>query len=72
VKLIARNHHFCKNGHGKRAAGFTLVEFLIAMAMFLVLGAAVLSLFASHAPYFNRQQNLVAVNISMQNAVSQM
>ena len=42
------------------------------MAMFMVIGGAVFALFAKHAPYFNRQQNLVAVNIAMQNAVSQM
>jgi hypothetical protein len=41
------------------------------MAIFMVIGGAVLSLFAKHAPYFNRQQNLVAVNLAVQAAVSQ-
>jgi type II secretory pathway pseudopilin PulG len=57
--------------HGN-AAGFTLVEFLVAMTMFVVLSGAVLEMFAKQAPYFTRQQNLAGVNISLQNAVSQM
>ena len=40
--------------------------------IFLVVGGSVFALFAQHAPLFTRQQNLVAVNIAMQNAVSQM
>jgi type II secretory pathway pseudopilin PulG len=62
--------HSCRRS--KRWAGFTLVEFVVATGMFLVLGGAILTLFAQHAPLFNRQQNLVAVNIAMQNVVSQM
>jgi type II secretory pathway pseudopilin PulG len=62
------------SGHrpsGERMAGFTLLEFLIAMLLFLVIGASVMGLFAQHAPYFNRQQNLAGLNIAMQNAVAQ-
>jgi prepilin-type N-terminal cleavage/methylation domain-containing protein len=66
------NNTFCRPHHRIGAAGFTLIEFLIAMAMFVVLGGAVLEMFAKQAPYFTRQQNLVGVNIAMQNAVSQM
>ncbi len=42
------------------------------MIIFLVVGGAVLGLFAKHAPYFNRQQNQVGLNIAMQDAISQM
>ena len=66
------NNTFCRPHHRIGAAGFTLIEFLIAMAMFVVVGGAVLEMFAKQAPYFTRQQNLVGVNIAMQNAVSQM
>lgn len=58
--------------HNRHAAGFTLIEFMVAMAMFLVLGGAVFEMFAKQAPSFSRQQNLAGINISIQNAVSQM
>jgi Tfp pilus assembly protein PilW len=54
------------------AKGFTLLEFLVAMTMFIVIGGAAFSLFRSHAPLFNQQQNTAAINIAMQNAVTQM
>jgi len=53
-------------------AGFSLVEFLIAMAIFIVLSGAILDMFSKQAPYFTRQQNLAAINIAMQNAISQL
>jgi type II secretory pathway pseudopilin PulG len=62
----------CRTHRHRSAAGFTLLEFLVAMVMFLVLGAAIMDMFAKQAPYFTRQQNLAGVNIAMQNAVSQM
>jgi prepilin-type N-terminal cleavage/methylation domain-containing protein len=55
-----------------RAAGFTLVELMVAMALFIVLGGAVFEMFARQAPAFTKQQNLAGANISIQNAVSQM
>ncbi len=58
--------------HGNRLAGFTLMEFLISMALFMIVGAAVLGMFASHAPYFTQQQGIAGVNIALQNVVSQM
>jgi prepilin-type N-terminal cleavage/methylation domain-containing protein len=53
-------------------AGFTLVELLVAVAIFLVIGGAAFSLFAQHQPIFNQQQNLAEVNIALRNAVAQM
>lgn len=67
-----RENDTCRHGSsGKRTAGFTLLEFLIAMLLFLVIGASVMGLFAQHAPYFSRQQNLAGLNIAMQDAVAQ-
>src|ERR1019366_2958024 len=51
---------------------FTLVELLIAMAMFTVISGAAFSLLAQHQPIFNQQQNLAEVNIALRNAVAQM
>jgi type II secretory pathway pseudopilin PulG len=72
MNFLSKNHESCSDFHGKRSAGFTLIEFLVAAIMFLVVGGAVFALFAQHAPFFNRQQNLVGVNIAMQNTVAQM
>ena len=56
----------------RRAAGFSMLELLIAMAIFTVISAAALSLFAAHQPLFNQQQNLAQVNIGLRNAIAQM
>jgi len=54
------------------AAGFTLVEFMVAMAMFMVIGGATFSMFAKNAPLFTQQQNTASLNIALQNVVSQL
>jgi prepilin-type N-terminal cleavage/methylation domain-containing protein len=72
MNFRSKNSKSCRPPRGNRAAGFTLIEFMVAMAMFVVLGGAVLEMFAKQAPYFTRQQNLVGVNIAIQNAVSQL
>lgn len=56
----------------KTAAGFSMIELLVAVALFLVIGGAAFSLFAKHAPLFTQQQNLTGLNITMRNAVAQM
>jgi prepilin-type N-terminal cleavage/methylation domain-containing protein len=66
------NRPSCEGPCARRSAGFTLVEFLIAMAIFTVVSGSVFAMFATNAPYFTRQQNFAAVNIAMQNVVSQM
>jgi type II secretory pathway pseudopilin PulG len=55
-----------------RVSGFTLVELLIAMGIFVTIGGASLALFAQHQPIFNQQQNLAEVNIALRNAIAQM
>jgi prepilin-type N-terminal cleavage/methylation domain-containing protein len=55
-----------------RRYGFSLIELLISMAVFLVVTAAAIHLFTKHAPMFNLQQNMAGVNMTMRNALSQM
>jgi Tfp pilus assembly protein PilV len=56
----------------RHAAGFTLIEFMIAMLMFLVIGATVISMFAQNVPLFNQQQNTASLNIGLQSVVAQL
>jgi len=55
-----------------RSAGFSLIELMIATAMFLIVAGAAFSLLASHQPLFNQQQNKAALNINVRNAIAQM
>jgi prepilin-type N-terminal cleavage/methylation domain-containing protein len=54
------------------ANGFTLIELMIAMTVFLVIGAAAMSLFKQHASLFNDQQYQIGLNVSLRNALAQM
>lgn len=63
--------HFRVRRRG-RAAGFTMIELMVSVALFIVIGGAAFSLFGQHAPLFTRQQNLTGLNITMRNAVAQM
>jgi prepilin-type N-terminal cleavage/methylation domain-containing protein len=54
------------------ANGFTLIELTIAMTVFLVIGAAAISLFQQHAALFSDQQYQIGLNVSLRNALSQM
>jgi prepilin-type N-terminal cleavage/methylation domain-containing protein len=54
------------------SAGFTLIELMIAMTIFLVIGASAMSLFKQHAALFSDQQYQIGLNVSLRNALSQM
>jgi len=52
--------------------GFSLIELMVAMALFMVVGTAAVSLFRTHAPLFATQQNQAGLNIGMRSAIAQM
>jgi prepilin-type N-terminal cleavage/methylation domain-containing protein len=52
--------------------GFSLIELLVAMAIFLAVSAAALSLFSFQQPMFKMQQGQVGVNIGLRNAITQL
>jgi prepilin-type N-terminal cleavage/methylation domain-containing protein len=56
----------------KNTRGFSLLELMVAMAVFLVIGGVTLGLFAQHAPLFNRQQDQAALNIQIRNSIMQL
>jgi prepilin-type N-terminal cleavage/methylation domain-containing protein len=51
--------------------GFTLVELMIAMSIFLIIGASAMSLFKQHAALFNDQQYQIGLNVNLRNALAQ-
>jgi hypothetical protein len=55
-----------------RMAGFSLLELMLAVSMFLVIGGAAFMLFRQAVPVYTQQQNLAGVNIGIQNAVAQL
>lgn len=57
---------------GKRQAGFTLVELLIAMAIFLVIGAAAVKLVRAHIPLVSSSSNQAGLNMALRSVVAQM
>jgi prepilin-type N-terminal cleavage/methylation domain-containing protein len=52
-------------------SGFTLMELMIAMAIFLIVSAASLSLFVKQQTALDRQQGQVGLNVALRNATSQ-
>ncbi len=59
------------SSHGRRF-GFSLLELLVVMAVFLIVGGAAFSLVIQHVPMFATQQSQSALNFSLRNAVAQM
>jgi len=55
----------------RRSAGFTIIELMIAVTVFLIIGGAAMSLFKQHASLFNDQQYQIGLNVSLRNALSQ-
>jgi prepilin-type N-terminal cleavage/methylation domain-containing protein len=72
MRILAAKFRPPVNTRGRRRAGFTLLEFMVAMMMFLVLGATVISMFAQNAPLFTQQQNTASLNIELQSVVGQL
>ncbi len=58
--------------HRSSTRGFTLIELTIAITVFLVIGAAAMSLFKMHASLFSDQQYQIGLNVSLRNALAQM
>lgn len=49
-----------------------MIELLVAMAVFMIIGGAAFSLVRRHVPLFANQQNQAGLNISLRNAAAQM
>ena len=55
----------------RKLVGFSLVELMVAMSVFLIVGGAAISLVRRHMPLFNSAQNQTNLNITLRNAVAQ-
>lgn len=58
--------------HRSQDSGFTLLEMMVAMAVFLVVAGAAVSLYRRHVPLATMQQDQTAVNVSLRNAAAQL
>src|SRR5262249_36671131 len=58
-------------GRGGSSDGFSLVELLVALSIFLAIGSAAFTLFAKEETSFLRQQGMVGANIALRNASTQ-
>jgi prepilin-type N-terminal cleavage/methylation domain-containing protein len=56
----------------KALAGFSLLELMVAMSVFLIMGGAVVALIRRHVPLFNTAQNQAGLNVTLRNAVAQL
>ncbi len=72
IETAVHNHRKSLRQARSAMRGFSLVELLVAMAMFLVVSAAAFSLFNQHVKVATQQQNLSGVNIGLRNAMSQL
>src|ERR1700739_3679079 len=52
--------------------GFSLVELLLALGLFLVVGSAAFTLFAKEETAFLRQQGMAGTNIALRNAAAEL
>src|SRR5690242_9442365 len=69
-----KNRHTGTVNISRRASspGFSLVELMVAMAIFLVVGGAAVELAKKHVPLFTSQQSQTGLNLAMRNGVAQM
>jgi Tfp pilus assembly protein PilW len=54
-----------------RAAGFSLFELCVAMAIFLIVGGTAMTLFSRHEALLSQEQGTAGLNIGLRNALSQ-
>src|SRR5438552_3926421 len=70
MKINRRNKSF-RPAYGN-SSGFSLMELIVAIAVFLIISAAALSLIKRHVPLVSTQQNQAGLNITMRNALAQL
>jgi prepilin-type N-terminal cleavage/methylation domain-containing protein len=67
-----KNNFSIRSTRNAGTKGFTLLEFLVAMAVFMVVTGSVFSLFRKDDPLFTAQQNVGGLNMALQNSITQL
>jgi len=67
-----RNHPYSRlYQKSKSGSGFSMIELMVAMGVFLVIGGAAVSLFRQNTRVYVDQQGTTTLNITMRNALAQ-
>lgn len=53
------------------SAGFSLLELVVAMSIFLIVGGAAINLFSRHEALLSQEQGIAGLNIGLRNALAQ-
>lgn len=56
----------------KRDVGFSLIELIVAMAIFMIVGGVSFTLFSRHESLLSQEQGIAGLNIGLRNALSQL
>jgi prepilin-type N-terminal cleavage/methylation domain-containing protein len=69
-----RHSHAFSRIHVQRRqqSGFSLVELMVAMGIFLIIGSAAVSLVNQHTKLFDTTQNQAVLNVTLRNAAAQL
>jgi prepilin-type N-terminal cleavage/methylation domain-containing protein len=59
-------------GQNGRAAGFSLIELMVAMVVFLIVSSASFTLFSRHETLLSQEQGIAGLNIGLRNALAQL
>lgn len=59
-------------GRGPHDHGFSLIELMVAMAVFLIISITAFTLFSRHQSLLGQEQGMAGLNIGLRNALSQL
>ena len=68
TNAIERPHFSGRRNH---AEGFSLIELMVAMAVFLIISITAFTLFSRHQSLLSQEQGMAGLNIGLRNAISQ-
>jgi len=73
--MVKQHFHFPSysgNSRSRSSAGFSILELLVAISVFLVIGIATVQLFTLHVPLSTAQKNQSNIDVAMRSVIAQM